>query len=180
MKVSVITVAYNSGRTIGDTLRSVATQSYANIEHIVVDGGSTDNTLKQVKQNGRHVALLISEPDGGIYDAMNKGLSFATGDIVGFLNSDDVLYDNNAIQHIAAAFFDDTIDAVFGDLVFVDPSDTSKIVRFWKSSPYVQGNCRKGWMPPHPTFYVRTAALKAAGGFCLDYKLAADFELVLS
>jgi glycosyltransferase involved in cell wall biosynthesis len=154
-------------------------QSYPNIEHILVDGGSTDNTMHVVREHGGHLSLVVSERDRGIYDAMNKGLSFASGDIVGFLNSDDVFYDKSSIQDIVTSFNAIPTDAVYGDLVFVDPFDTRKIIRFWKSNLYMPGDCARGWMPPHPTFYVRTSVLRQMGGFCLDYRLQADFELML-
>lgn len=177
--VSIITVCFNSARTIGDTLRSVAAQHHANIEHIVIDGGSTDDTLAMVRSAGAHVAQLVSEPDGGIYDAMNKGLARANGDVVGFLNSDDMLAGPDVIGDIARAFATHPTDAVFGNLVFVDQLDVSRTVRYWQATPHTPGACARGWMPPHPTLYVRRDLLQASGGFCLDYRLQADFELIL-
>lgn len=179
MKISIITVCFNSAGTIADTMRSVASQTHREIEHIVIDGASTDDTLKLVRQYGAHVATLVSEPDRGIYDAMNKGLSLATGDVIGFLNSDDIYADPQTLDRIAQAFQGLAIDAVFGDLVFVDPRDTQSVVRYWRATPHRPGACASGWMPPHPTLYVRQSALRLSGGFCLDYRLQADFELTL-
>ena len=179
MKISIITVAYNSAATIADTLRSVAAQTYPDIEHIVIDGASTDDTLTVVKAHGRHVQVLVSERDHGIYDAMNKGLALASGQIVGFLNSDDMLADPGAVTRIAQGFSATTVDAVYGDLVFVDPIDTARVVRYWQPGPYRTGLVPKGWMPPHPTFYVRRDVLRANGGFNVDYRLQADFDLML-
>jgi glycosyltransferase involved in cell wall biosynthesis len=179
MKISVITVAYNSAATIGDTLRSVAAQSYPTIEHIVIDGASTDATLEVVRSEGRHVSRVISEADGGIYDAMNKGLRVATGDVVGFLNSDDIYADAGVVDQLAQAMADSTVDAVYGDLVFVSRDDPSHVVRYWQSGPHRPGACTHGWMPPHPTLYLRKSVLDKAGGFDTSYRLQADFELCL-
>jgi glycosyltransferase involved in cell wall biosynthesis len=179
MRVSVVTVCYNSAATIGDTLQSVAAQSHPDVEHIVIDGGSADGTQDVVRQRGAHVAQFVSERDRGIYDGMNKGLARATGDVVGFLNSDDMFAGPEALATISAAFADDRIDAVYGDLVFVDPVDTSRVVRFWQPGEYQPRSCRSGWMPPHPTFYVRRALLQANRPFDLEFRLQADFELIL-
>jgi glycosyltransferase involved in cell wall biosynthesis len=175
----VITVSYNSAATIGDTLRSVAAQTYPDVEHIVIDGGSKDGTQDIVREQGAHVAQFVSEPDRGIYDAMNKGLARATGDVVGFLNSDDMLAGPDALAAVAAAFVDESVDAVYADLVFVDPVNTRRVVRYWQPGPYVSGSCRGGWMPPHPTFYVRRRILQANPPFDLEFRLQADFELIL-
>lgn len=179
MKISIVTVAFNSARTIGDTLRSVAAQTHPDIEHIVVDGGSTDGTLSVVRDHGQRVARLVSEADRGIYDAMNKGLALATGDVVGFLNSDDLFDNEHTIAHLARALDAAAIDAAFGDLVFVAPNNVQKVVRYWRSRNHRKGACAHGWMPPHPTFYVRREVLLRNGGFCLDFRLQADFELSL-
>ena len=179
MKISVITVSYNSAATIGDTLRSVAAQTYPHVEHLVIDGGSKDATMDVVREHGSHVATVVSERDKGIYDAMNKGLAMATGDVVGFLNSDDMLADVDALARIAAGMEDSAVDAVYGDLVFVAPTDLQQVVRYWRPGDHRSGLCARGWMAPHPTFYVRRLVLAASGGFSLDYRLAADFELML-
>ncbi len=179
MKISIITVAFNSAHTIQDTLRSVAAQDYPDIEHIVIDGGSTDKTVGVVKSSGAHVAMLVSEPDRGIYDAMNKGLALATGDAVGFLNSDDLLASPGSISSIVGGFTSDAVDGVYGDLVFVDPMHLDTVTRYWRPGRYKAGACAKGWMAPHPAFYVRREVLERAGGFNLDYKLQSDFDLML-
>jgi glycosyltransferase involved in cell wall biosynthesis len=179
MRISVVTVSYNSAATIGDTLRSVAAQTHPDVEHVVIDGGSRDGTQDVVRQQGAHVAQFVSERDRGIYDGMNKGLARATGDVVGFLNSDDMFASPEALASLAAAFADEAVDAVYADLVFVDPVDTSHVVRYWRPGPYVPGSCRGGWMPPHPTFYVRRRVLQANPPFDLEFRLQADFELIL-
>jgi glycosyltransferase involved in cell wall biosynthesis len=179
MKISIVTVCFNSAATIADTLRSVAVQTHPDIEHLVIDGGSRDTTLDIIRTVGKHVARLVSEPDGGIYDAMNKGLALATGDAVGFLNSDDMLAAPDAIAKLAAALEHPSIDAAYGDLVFVDPRDPAKVRRYWRPGPYRPGACAGGWMPPHPTFYIRRSVLQRARGFRTDYRLQADFELIL-
>lgn len=179
MKISVVTVCRNSGATIGDTLRSVASQSHPDIEHLVIDGVSTDSTLDVVREHGAHVAQLVSECDRGIYDAMNKGLRLATGDVVGFLNADDILADKDVLARIAQGMADASVDAVYGDLVFVAPQDTQRVLRYWRPGPYHGGLCTSGWMVPHPTFYVRRKVLAENQGFSPEYRLAADFELML-
>jgi glycosyltransferase involved in cell wall biosynthesis len=183
MKISVITVCYNSAATIADTLRSVAAQTHPDIEHIVIDGASKDGTADRVRAHtgapGGHVVRLLSEPDNGIYDAMNKGLAMATGDVVGFLNADDMYESPAALAQIAAGFASPDIDGIYGDLVLVDATDTTRIVRYWRSCPYVTGMVPGGWMPPHPTLYVRRSMLAASGGFDTRYRLQSDFDLVL-
>lgn len=179
MKVSIITVTYNSGKTIGDTIQSVLRQTYQNIEYIIVDGASKDNTLDIVATyipqfNGR--LKWISEKDKGIYDAMNKGIRMATGDIVGTLNSDDLFMDDSVLMDIAHAF-DDTTDGVFGNLKFVKTDDTGTVVRLWRGSPY--RSFTKGWHPAHPTFYVRKWVYEKYGLFDISFPVSADFELML-
>ena len=179
MKISIITVCFNSASTIVDALHSVAVQTYPDIEHLIIDGGSKDNTLSLIKEHGSHAAIVVSEKDAGIYDAMNKGLRLATGDVVGFLNSDDMLEHPDAIKCIAAGFSSSSLEAVYGDLVFVKPSDVSSVVRYWRPGAYIKGACTRGWMPPHPTFYVKRDLLMSIGGFDQQYKLQADFDLML-
>lgn len=179
MKISVITATFNSKTTLADTLRSVAAQSHVDIEHIIVDGASIDGTLDVVRQHGERVSQIISEPDRGIYDAMNKGIKAATGDIVGILNSDDMYYDNDIVRIIADVFTNKEIDACYGDLVYVDRNDTGQIIRYWQSSPYKEGLLKRGWIPAHPTFYVRRSVYEKYGGFDLRYRLAADTELMM-
>ena len=179
MKISIITVCFNSARTIGDTLKSVASQSYQDIEHIVIDGASNDQTLEIVKRDGAHVVKVVSEPDLGIYDAMNKGLALATGEAVGFLNSDDIFATVDSVAAIAGGLADDTVDAVYGDLVFVDPVNPERVRRIWRPGPHFPGACARGWMAPHPTFYIRRKILQNVGGFDLAFKLQSDFDLML-
>lgn len=179
MKISIITATYNSGKTIGDTLDSIAAQSHDDIEHIVVDGQSSDDTLSILDAHRRRIARLVSEPDRGIYDAMNKGIAIATGEIIGLLNSDDVFADRDSLREVATAMQDPEVDCCYGDLVYVDSGDLSRIVRYWKSRPFEPGLFRKGWVPPHPTFYARRHVYERFGRFDLNYRLAADFELML-
>ena len=178
MKISIITVCYNSEKTIGDTLRSVFEQKYENIEHIIIDGGSTDRTLAVVATAGAHVAKIVSEPDNGIYDAMNKGIALATGDVVGFINADDFYPDPTVLAVVASAFESSGADCCYGDLCYVKQEDVSKTVRYWRSAPFTLGLFGRGWCPPHPTFCVRREVYKRLGGFDLSFKIAADFELM--
>jgi glycosyltransferase involved in cell wall biosynthesis len=179
VKISIITVAYNAARTIADTLESVAAQTHSDIEHIVVDGGSRDGTLDIIERYRQSLSKVISEPDRGVYDAMNKGIGLATGEVIGFINSDDFYADETALSHIAEAFSDPAVEACFADLVYVDQQDPSRIVRYWKSCAYRSGLFEYGWVPPHPTFFVRRSVYERLGGFILDYHLAADMELML-
>lgn len=179
MKISIITVCYNAAGTLVDTLDSVAAQTYADIEHVVVDGGSTDGTVELVKNHGQRVSNWVSEPDRGIYDAMNKGVAMATGDVVGILNADDVYADDAVLTQVADVFADPAIDACYADLVYVDQCDSSKIVRYWKSQAYEDGLFERGWMPAHPTFFVRKAVYEKFGGFDLSFPRQADFELTM-
>ena len=178
MKISIITVCYNSEKTIGDTLRSVFDQKYENIEHIIIDGGSTDRTLAIVSTAGAHVAKIVSEPDNGIYDAMNKGIALATGDVVGFINADDFYPGPTVLAVVASAFESSGADCCYGDLCYVKQEDVSKTVRYWRSAPFTLGLFGRGWCPPHPTFFVRREVYKRLGGFDLSFKIAADFELM--
>ena len=179
MKISIITASYNSAATIADTLRSVAGQTYRNFEHIVIDGSSADETLQVVKRVGGPDVRVVSEPDKGIYDAMNKGLALATGDVVGLLNSDDYYADASVLARVASCMGDPLVDACFGDLEIVDQRDTSRVLRYWKPGPHIMGACASGWAPPHPCFYVRRQAYERHGGFDLSFPIAADFEMSL-
>jgi glycosyltransferase len=179
MKITVITVAFNSASTIGDTLRSVAAQSYPLIEHVVIDGASTDDTLAIVRTHGATVKHLVSEPDDGIYDAMNKGLQLATGDFVGFLNADDSFADTNAVRHIAEAAFRPETDVVYGDLMYVRKDAPEQPVRYWRSGEFHPSRLRFGWMPPHPTLYVRRSRIQEIGAFEASFRIAADYEFTL-
>jgi glycosyltransferase len=177
MKISIITVCYNSSATILDTLTSVQSQDYGNVEHIIVDGASTDNTLDLIKRFKKGNCKFISEKDNGIYDAMNKGISLASGDVIGFLNADDVYQNSDVLTKIIEAFLSNNIDAVYGDLVYVDQNNLNNVKRYWKSGIYKKGLFIKGWMPAHPTFYVKKDIYNLYGGFKQNFVIAADFEL---
>lgn len=178
MKISVITVSYNCADTIADTIRSVACQTYHAVEHLIIDGHSKDATVTVVEAHRHENLILISEADKGIYDAMNKGIAMATGDIICFLNADDFYLSPNVLSRVVAAFEDSKADCCYGDLCYVQQSDTSKIVRYWRSSPFHQGLFGKGWCPPHPTFFVKRSIFERLGGFNLTFKIAADVELM--
>jgi len=179
MRVSIITTCYNSQETIHDTLQSVKSQTAIdNIEHIIVDGKSHDETLNIVNQFD-HIKIKQSNKDKGLYDAMNIGVSLATGDIIGFLNSDDFFYDEHVVQDIIDAFKKNKCDSLYGDLYYVNQNDTSKITRTWKAEEYSKDKFLYGWMPPHPTFYVKRTLFKQLGGFNLSLKSSADYELML-
>jgi glycosyltransferase involved in cell wall biosynthesis len=178
-KVSIITTSFNSESTILDTLNSVNNQTYKNIEHIIIDGASKDNTLQIVNDNGLRIKKLISKKDKGIYDAYNKGLDIASGDIVAFLNSDDFYYDNFVIEKIMGIFKDKSIDACYGDLIYVERNNTNKITRYWKSKDYKNNLFKKGFSPAHPTLFLRRSVYQKAGNFNLSYRLAADYEFML-
>lgn len=182
MKVSVITATWNSGATLRDTLESVLRQTYPDIEHIIVDGGSTDGTLALVKEyepryNGR--LRYISEPDKGIYDAMNKGIRMAMGNVVGILNSDDFYTSDNAVETIVKKMERNDVDAIYGDIHYVNVSDLNKCVRYYSSKPFHRCWMRLGFMPAHPSFYCRREVYVKYGAFDISYKVAADFENLL-
>ena len=178
MTFSIITACFNASSTITDTLQSIANQSHPNIEHIIIDGASFDDTLNIVRQFP-HVSTCISEKDGGIYDAMNKGIKLAKGDVVGILNADDVYANNDIISKVAALFEDESVEAVYGDLVFVDQLQTNKIKRTWIAGTYHYRQFYNGWMPPHPTFFVRRSLYEKFGNFNTTLTSAADYELML-
>lgn len=177
MKISIITIAYNSEETIEDTIQSVLNQTYSNIEYIIVDGGSKDGTLGIIERYKDKISTIVSEPDKGIYDAMNKGVALATGELVGILNSDDFYANNDVIKNIASTIGD--FDSIYADLVYVDRSNTDKIIRYWKSGTYKKGAFLSGWMPPHPTFFIRKSKYDQFGTYNLSLKSAADYELML-
>ena len=179
LKISIITATFNSAGTLEDTLRSVMEQTYPNIEHIIVDGGSTDKTIS-ICSKYSHIARLVSEPDKGIYDAMNKGVRLATGDIIGILNSDDVYADKDVISEVMQMFSGNRVlDILYGDLVYVATNDLDKIVRRWRSKPYYPNFFRDANVPPHPTLFVKSQVYKDAGLFDLELRLAADYEFML-
>lgn len=177
MKISVVTVTYNSASTIRTTLQSVADQTWKDIEHIIIDGNSKDRTL-EIANEFKHVAKIISENDEGIYDAMNKGIMNATGNIIGFLNSDDWFYSNYVLEEIASEFKSPKLDAVYGDLEFVRDEEDKKPRRKWISEKYRKGIFLKGWIPPHPTFYAKLDLFKKYGFFNSKLRFAADFDIM--
>lgn len=213
MKVSIITATYNSIQHLPDVIESIRQQTYPNIEYIVIDGGSTDGTVEYLKQSNL-VSQIISEPDNGIYDALNKGIQLATGDIIGFLHSDDILASPQTLENIVRAFSttsqvgkeDDSLtgnddwtnlpptggikgglygrgqegtSVVFGDLVFVEQQDTNKIVRYWKSQSFKPDLLQRGWMPPHPTIFMRHEVYAKHGLFNINLKCSADYDYIL-
>ncbi|MEM1111601.1 MAG: glycosyltransferase family 2 protein [Pseudomonadota bacterium] len=178
MSITIITPVFNSSGTIRDCLRSIASQSVA-CQHIIVDGGSTDGTIELVKEETAPGREWSTEPDQGMYDAINKGLSRAAGDIVGVLNADDFYNKSNVLEKVVNAFSEPQIDAVYGDLLYVDRKDTSKVVRNWRSGDYRPERFYSGWMPPHPTFFLRRAIYQRYGSYRLDLGSAADYELML-
>ena len=179
MKVSIITITYNSAETVEDTIQSVLSQDYSNVEYIMVDGASKDDTMAIVNRYQDKIATIISEPDKGIYDAMNKGICAATGDVIGILNSDDFYADNSVISDIVKAIQQDNADACYADLVYVDRTATDKVIRSWKSGEYRHGDFLRGWMPPHPTFFVKRVYYEMHGLYSLQLRSAADYELML-
>jgi glycosyltransferase involved in cell wall biosynthesis len=178
MKLSIITVSYNSEKTIEDTILSVLSQDYENIEYIIIDGGSNDRTCEIIKKYKPQISFFISEPDKGIYDAMNKGIKKATGAVVGILNSDD-FYANEQVLSSVMQKFDSNVDGVYADLVYVDATNTDKVLRKWISGSYVKDSFLKGWMPPHPTFFVRKEVYEKYGMFNTILRSAADYEFML-
>jgi glycosyltransferase len=178
MKISIITACFNSAKTIRETLESVKSQDYTNVEHVVIDGLSTDGTLDIVRKYP-NVASVISEKDEGIYDAMNKGLNLATGEIIGILNSDDVYIDSKVLYDVAKIFQDHTVDACYADLQYIDEADVNKVVRNWKSGNFNKNSFLYGWMPPHPTLFVRRRVYDRAGLFNVGFRCSADYEFML-
>lgn len=179
MKISIITIAYNSAETIEATIQSVIAQDYTDVEYIIIDGASKDATMDVVDRYRDQVAVVVSEPDQGIYDAMNKGVARATGEIVGILNSDDFYADNKVLSNVVTRFKESGAEAVYADLVYVERDNPSKVVRYWKSKPYKPGMFRKGWMPAHPTFFLKNECYRAHGAYSTELRSAADYELML-
>ena len=178
MKISLITVTYNSEKYLSQSIESVKRQTYKDIEHIIVDANSTDGTLSIIKKYEDHISKWISEPDRGMYDAINKGIRMATGDVIGILNSDDMLVSDDVIASIVNVFENKQVDSVYGDLQYVDKDDTNRIFRIWKGKRYDRNLFRIGWMPGHPTFYVRRSLIEKYGGYENHYFTAADYEFM--
>jgi glycosyltransferase involved in cell wall biosynthesis len=178
MKVTVITACYNSERTIASSLESVACQSYSDIEHIVVDGGSSDGTLDVVDRHRARVARVLTGPDRGIYDALNKGVAASTGDVVAFLHSDDVYAAPNVIERVVGKMLSESLDALYGDVAFIRGNDFERIVRVYSSRWFRPSRIGWGWMPAHPSLFVARRLFQEYGPFKVDYEIAADFEFI--
>jgi len=176
VKISVITVVHNAQETIADTIKSVASQTYTNVEHIIIDGDSSDNTLAIIEQHRDSVSVLVTEPDDGLYDAMNKGIKLASGDVIGLLNADDVYQDETVLKQIAQVHQDKDLDACYANLVYVDRHDLTKVVRDWRSRRHQPGLCFKGWMPAHPTFYAKKRVYEKIGLYNALLGYQADLE----
>jgi glycosyltransferase involved in cell wall biosynthesis len=179
MKVSIVTIALNAAETIEATINSVLSQDYKNIEYIVVDGGSTDGTLDIINRYKNKIAKVISEPDNGIYDAMNKGLRSSTGDILATLNGDDVYAEKTTVSRMAEFIESNGLDAAYGDMIYVDRRDSMHVKRFWQPGQYKRGAFCHGWVIPHPTFFCRKEIFEKHGYFNDKMQIAADFELML-
>lgn len=179
MKISIITAVYNNHETLADALDSALSQVGADFELVVIDGGSTDGTREVLQRYAGRIAVLVSEPDRGIYDALNKGIQRANGDIVGFLHSDDLFADSQVLARISDAFTDSRIDAVYGDLLYVRKHSPDRVVRYWRAGAFSRLRLKWGWMPPHPTFYVRREVYSHLGTFDTTYRIAADYDCML-
>lgn len=179
MKISVITAVRNGRATLADALDSALAQDYPDLELIVIDGASTDGTQEVIQRYAGRLAHAVSEPDRGIYDALNKGLRLASGEVVGFLHADDRYADERVLSRVAAALADPSVDACYGDLLYVRRDDPGRVVRCWRAGPYQPRRLVWGWMPPHPTFYARRAVYQRLGGFDSGYRIAADYDCLL-
>lgn len=179
MKISIITVVYNNSKFIESCIKSVVNQSAQNLEYIIVDGGSTDDTKDIIKRHESKITKFISEPDEGTYDAMNKGINMASGDIVGFLNSDDIYAANDILEIVQKTFEANDIDSCYGDLIYVSKNDTDRVIRNWKSCEFNYELFKNGWHPPHPTFFVKKSVYEKYGAFDTSYKIGADYALML-
>lgn len=178
-KLTLLTACYNSAATVADTMKSVNAQTYLNIEHIIIDGASKDNTIELVQQTGKRVTKIVSEKDKGIYDAYNKGLTYASGDVIGFINSDDFYCSATVAEQVMRVFEDPSIDACHANLVYVHPEQTEKIERYWKSKQITKQAMSSGFVPAHPTVFLRRSVYERVGSFNLTYRSAADYEFLL-
>ncbi|MBC6907537.1 glycosyltransferase [Saccharophagus sp. K07] len=179
MKLSIITATWNSSKTVAATMESLARQTFQNYESIIVDGLSSDDTLDVVRRSGVRIGKIISERDKGIYDALNKGIAAAQGEYVGFLHSDDILASPSSLEKLVDCIDRKKPDAVYADLQYVDKENTNKVIRYWKSGSYSRSRLKNGWMPPHPTFYMRRNLYSELGGFNLNYKISADYDSLM-
>jgi glycosyltransferase len=179
LKISIITATWNCADTLCGCLDSVSSQTYPCIQHVVIDGASNDGTLELLQEQKQHLAVLISEPDNGIYDALNKGIRLATGDVIGFLHADDFYPSNDVVSKIAQAFEDPSVQAVYGDLQYVSKDAPNKVFRHWRTGRFSSSKLALGWMPPHPTLYIRRELYDRVGGFDTKYRIAADYDSIL-
>lgn len=179
MKISIITAVLNREDTIGSALDSLQEQTYGDFEHLIQDGGSTDGTLDEVRRRADERSAIVSEPDSGIYDAINKGIARATGDVIGLLHSDDVFGSNEVLAKVCQALSDSSVQGVYGDLEYVSTSDLSRVIRHWRSKAYDRGKLSKGWMPPHPTLFLRREVFDRWGAYDTNYEIAADYDAIL-
>jgi glycosyltransferase len=179
MRVSIVTIVYNNKECVSDCIESVLNQSYGNIEHIVIDGGSTDGTQQVIEKYRDSIAIYLSEKDNGLYDALNKGIKMASGDVIGILHSDDVFYDNHVVRDIANAFESSNADLVYANGVFVERDNPQKIKRVYSSSPFKKSNLLFGWIPLHTTIYVKSQVFKEYDLYNLDYSIASDYDISL-
>ncbi len=180
MRVSIITVVYNGESTINDTIQSILSQTYTDIEYIVIDGGSKDKTLEILDKYKEKISVIVSEKDNGIYDAMNKGLNLASGEIIGILNSDDVYLDCNVIQRFVTAFKENSkLESCYTDLIYVDKHDLNRVIRYWKSRKYYSNFFQDGHVPPHPTLFLKKSIYTKYGLYNIDFKVASDYEFML-
>ncbi|MEM9312018.1 MAG: glycosyltransferase family 2 protein, partial [Pseudomonadota bacterium] len=178
-KISVVTAVYNRAETIAQAMQSVQSQTYANVEHVIQDGGSADATLAQVKKLANASTHVLSEPDGGIYDAINRGIRRATGDVVGLMHSDDFFASDEVLAKVARAFADPSVDGVYGDLDYVAVDDPSRVIRHWRSGGYDPALLKRGWMPPHPTLYLRREVFENYGLYDASYRISGDYDAML-
>lgn len=179
MKISVVTAVYNRADTIAEAIESVQAQTHPDLEHVIQDGGSSDGTLERIRANANAQARLVSQRDGGIYDAINRGIERASGEVIGLMHSDDIYAHGRVLEQIAERFADPSIDGVYGDLQYVAAHDTSKVVRHWKSGDYKPEKLGRGWMPPHPTLYLRRAVFDRLGLYDTSFTIAADYDAML-
>lgn len=179
MKISVVTAVYNRADTIGAAMASVQAQTYGDVEHVIQDGGSNDGTLEAVRAVATPSTVVVSERDHGIYDAINRGIANATGDVIGLMHSDDFFAHDAVLEKVAACFADPSVDGVYGDLQYVSASNPTRVVRHWRSGTFSPELLRKGWMPPHPTLYLRREVFDRYGLYDTSFQIAADYDAIL-
>lgn len=179
MRISVITAVYNSEKTVAQAVRSVANQGYSDVEHVIVEGASMDSSLDVIRREQNERVNLVSEPDTGIYDALNKGIARATGDVIGLVHSDDYLADEQVLSRVARVFADSSVEAAYGDLDYVSNDSTGRVIRHWSPGAFRPAKLKRGWMPPHPTLYLRRSVFDRIGIYDDSYGIAADYDFIL-